>query len=96
MSNWDYILNQPQQGWECPRCHRINAPWLPNCSCESEMISGYISTKTNPSKESYRTTCLTYTDPCPKCGGSLRLIVKTSIPPIYIRKCVSCGYEEEQ
>ena len=22
-----------QQGWECPRCGAINAPWRPNCSC---------------------------------------------------------------
>lgn len=22
-----------QQGWLCPRCGRINAPWLPACDC---------------------------------------------------------------
>lgn len=33
MSNWDYILSASQKGWECPRCGRINAPWLPCCSC---------------------------------------------------------------
>lgn len=20
--------------WECPRCHTINAPWIPSCSCK--------------------------------------------------------------
>lgn len=21
------------EGWYCPRCHKINAPWVPQCSC---------------------------------------------------------------
>ena len=24
------------QGWLCPRCGRINAPWLPNCNCSGK------------------------------------------------------------
>ena len=24
--------NQP---WECPRCHKINAPWNPSCFCKA-------------------------------------------------------------
>jgi len=24
------------QGWECPRCHRINAPSVKQCTCEPE------------------------------------------------------------
>ena len=27
---------RPQQGWECPRCGRINAPWIQQCSCAPE------------------------------------------------------------
>ena len=23
----------PQQGWICPKCGRVNAPWLPTCGC---------------------------------------------------------------
>lgn len=23
----------PQQGWECPRCGKINAPWISQCNC---------------------------------------------------------------
>lgn len=28
-------LNRPQpaQGWECPRCNTIHAPWVEACSC---------------------------------------------------------------
>ena len=33
MSNWNNI-SFSQKGWECPRCGRINAPWLPCCSCD--------------------------------------------------------------
>lgn len=24
------------QGWECPRCIKINAPWVDQCNCPSE------------------------------------------------------------
>lgn len=24
-----------KQPWECPRCHKINAHWLPQCFCLS-------------------------------------------------------------
>ena len=30
--NW-YSYSQAQQGWECPRCGRINAPWVRQCDC---------------------------------------------------------------
>lgn len=23
----------PLLGWECPRCHKVHAPWLPSCDC---------------------------------------------------------------
>ena len=26
-------IPQTQQGWECPRCGRINAPWVRQCDC---------------------------------------------------------------
>ena len=25
-----------KSAWECPRCHRINAPWMPYCDCEEK------------------------------------------------------------
>jgi len=27
------MTNQP---WECTRCHKINAPWLPHCYCPAK------------------------------------------------------------
>lgn len=43
MSNWDYILSASQKGWECPRCGRINAPWLPCCSCDKSTTYAMFS-----------------------------------------------------
>lgn len=25
----------PSMGWQCPRCGRINAPWVSSCSCNT-------------------------------------------------------------
>lgn len=36
------------EGWYYPRCHKINAPWVPQCSCND--------TKTNWSPNTGRTT----------------------------------------
>ena len=40
MTNWNNI-SFAQKGWECPRCGRINAPWLPCCSCSKSTY--YVS-----------------------------------------------------
>ena len=41
---WDYssgfnigkieFTPSPQQGWECPRCRTIHAPWVSECLCQ--------------------------------------------------------------
>ena len=28
-----YTPSKAEQGWECPRCGRINAPWKSQCDC---------------------------------------------------------------
>lgn len=28
-----YTPSRAEQGWECPRCGRINAPWKSSCDC---------------------------------------------------------------
>ena len=30
----------PQQGWICPKCGRVNAPWMPTCGCVSSQTTG--------------------------------------------------------
>ena len=34
-TTWRCPYTQPkaEQGWECPRCGRINAPWVRQCDC---------------------------------------------------------------
>lgn len=33
-SQWQtYTHPKAEQGWECPRCGRINAPWVRQCDC---------------------------------------------------------------
>ena len=33
-SQWQtYNHYKAEQGWECPRCGRINAPWVRSCDC---------------------------------------------------------------
>ena len=34
-TTWHCPYTQPkaEQGWECPRCGRINAPWVRECDC---------------------------------------------------------------
>ena len=31
-----YPTPQPQTGWTCPKCQRLNMPWHKKCRCESE------------------------------------------------------------
>jgi hypothetical protein len=28
------VKMESAQGWECPRCHAINAPWRGQCGCK--------------------------------------------------------------
>jgi hypothetical protein len=29
-----------QRPWECPRCHQINAWWVPRCNCKPDVRQG--------------------------------------------------------
>jgi len=35
-SNGDQYPSPPPQGWVCPICHRVNAPWVVQCPCGGE------------------------------------------------------------
>lgn len=32
---------------------------------------------------------------CPKCGSEMQDLALTSLPPIYVKRCYQCGYEEK-
>ena len=56
-----YTYNSPsysaEKGWECPRCGRINAPWVRQCDCSPSTSWNKITV--NPCDEWWRTkiTC---------------------------------------
>jgi hypothetical protein len=53
MSCGDFYQPRPQQGWECPRCHRINAPFVAQCTCEPrdfQPFAPYEPSKTAPAR----------------------------------------------
>jgi uncharacterized OB-fold protein len=27
-----------KMGWECPKCGRVNAPWMPECPCAAGVM----------------------------------------------------------
>lgn len=37
-NSWTFTTSkkQPEQGWECPRCGAINAPWVRQCDCNDK------------------------------------------------------------
>ena len=50
-----YYELPPQQGWICPICGRVNAPWMPTCGCVSSQTSGtpYLVKTSSTSQDSH-------------------------------------------
>ena len=61
-SQWQtYSHSKAEQGWECPRCGRINAPWVRQCDCSP---STYTVDKitVNPCNEWWKNVKITCDD----------------------------------
>ena len=39
--DWDYynMTVAAQQGWQCPVCGKVNAPWMAQCTCDGKVPS---------------------------------------------------------
>lgn len=66
-----------QNGWICPRCGKVNAPWMPACSCSPHDSEWRHFTNTVPVEPIQPTTQKT-SDPMPKppctfCGETAEL-----------------------
>lgn len=48
----------PQQGWICPKCGRVNAPWMPTCDC----VSRYLVKTSSTSRGSHEVADTPQTD----------------------------------
>lgn len=57
-----------EKGWECPRCGRINAPWVRQCDCPNNWSCPNI-TWTYPGKDSHEDWWKTYVT-CGKADAS--------------------------
>lgn len=75
-SQWQtYKPPKAEQGWECPRCGRINAPWVRQCDCSP---SGWTITTTTAADDEWWKPYLTSdtfrihpeSDPIYTVGGS--------------------------
>lgn len=62
------------QGWECFRCHRINAPFVQQCSCSGYFTTTYPNTPPHwPWWKQYEITCASSAthDPRVVCYASI-------------------------
>ena len=50
-TNWQCPWYHPQRnieyGWECPRCGKINAPWITSCDCNQNWSITWTANKLN-------------------------------------------------
>lgn len=51
-----------QQGWECPRCGQINAPWMPYCTCKKSVTFSWVKDTSTTSKPTTETMEWSETD----------------------------------
>ena len=94
-------MNNIQQGWQCPVCKRVYAPWVSSCDkCGRDEAKNNTTFRavTTPATINGNTTIgeiWVGTDrKCEKCGGDMQVDVScicTSNPPRQKYKCKKCG-----
>ena len=78
-SQWQtYNHYKAEQGWECPRCGRINAPWIRQCDCSR---SNWTITSDWTYKPDWRNEYVTYSQGDSVMNNSVTY--KTDIPRTY-------------
>lgn len=45
--SYEYTIPSYQQGWVCPKCGRVNAPWMGTCACYVDKVNKSNSYKIN-------------------------------------------------
>ena len=48
-----YIQPKIEQGWECPRCGHINAPWVRQCDCSNTWTISTTWNSNPPQKDDW-------------------------------------------
>lgn len=46
----EILTTEYARGWECPRCGKIHAPWVPECNCTKPWKATFSATSTGPSE----------------------------------------------
>lgn len=64
-------------GWQCPRCGKGLAPWMPECNC-------HITIVVNPPAQPYHTTGTG--DPSPQVAGSAPVVCTDPVLEAIARK----------
>ena len=88
-SQWQTYNNyKAEQGWECPRCGRINAPWVRQCDCSrNNWTVTWTSDRpswTGDSPEWWKgVTCDGCGDNCPDNVLNNSVTYKTDIPTTF-------------
>ena len=79
-----YTQSKAEQGWECPRCGRINAPWVRQCDCSRSDKWNITWDKDDCAKPwwyDYKVTCApetTWRTPSSVCGSDSTTSVKSN------------------
>ena len=68
-----------QQGWECPRCGKVYAPWMPSCtSCSAAVVVSGGTCAHQWISDTFGTRCMI----CGQVSGTEVVRYTTGTPPV--------------